>query len=93
MNKLNDLTQTLLMGPGPSSVSPNVYKALSTYTIGHLDPQFIQIMDEIKKQGYGNNSLNSSPSSLIWWRLQLEFDSELEETFLGLNSEAQGLNI
>ena len=29
MNKLNDLTQTLLMGPGPSSVSPNVYKALS----------------------------------------------------------------
>ena len=48
MNKLNDLTQTLLMGPGPSSVSPNVYKALSSPTIGHLDPRFINIMDNIK---------------------------------------------
>ena len=48
MNKLNRLTKTLLMGPGPSSVSPNVYKALSTHTIGHLDPRFIDIMDSIK---------------------------------------------
>jgi len=48
MNKLNDLRPTLLLGPGPSTVSPNVYKALSTHTIGHLDPRFIDIMDEIK---------------------------------------------
>ena len=48
MNKLSDLTQTLLMGPGPSSVSPSVYKALSAHTIGHLDPRFIEIMDDIK---------------------------------------------
>ena len=48
MNKLKDLTPTLLLGPGPSTVSPNVYKALSTTTIGHLDPRFIEIMDEIK---------------------------------------------
>ena len=49
MNKLNNLESTLLLGPGPSTVSPNVYKALSTTTIGHLDPRFIEIMDEIKK--------------------------------------------
>ena len=48
MNKLNDLRPTLLLGPGPSTVSPSVYKALSTHTIGHLDPRFIDIMDEIK---------------------------------------------
>lgn len=48
MNKLNNISNTLLMGPGPSSVSPNVYKALSTHTIGHLDPRFIDIMDSIK---------------------------------------------
>ena len=48
MNKLNNLKHTLLLGPGPSTVSPNVYKALATHTIGHLDPRFIEIMDEIK---------------------------------------------
>ena len=49
MNKLDKLTSTLLLGPGPSTVSPNVYKALGTTTIGHLDPRFIEIMDDIKK--------------------------------------------
>ena len=37
-----------LMGPGPSDVSPRVLQALSRPTIGHLDPAFIQMMDEIK---------------------------------------------
>ena len=49
MNKLKNIRKTLLLGPGPSTVSPNVYKALSTHTIGHLDPNFIDIMDEIKQ--------------------------------------------
>ena len=49
MNRLDAINNTLLLGPGPSTVSPNVYKALSTTTIGHLDPRFIEIMDEIKK--------------------------------------------
>ena len=48
-NKLNKINQTLLMGPGPSSVSPNVYKALSTYTVGHLDKRFLDMMDETKE--------------------------------------------
>ena len=37
-----------LMGPGPSDVSPRILEALSRPTIGHLDPDFITLMDEIK---------------------------------------------
>lgn len=37
-----------LMGPGPSDVSARVLGALARPTIGHLDPLFIQLMDEIK---------------------------------------------
>src|SRR6056297_666827 len=37
-----------LMGPGPSDVSPRVLGALGRPTIGHLDPQFVHLMDEIK---------------------------------------------
>ena len=39
----------ILMGPGPSDMHPRVYKALSTQMIGHLDPEFVSIMDEVKK--------------------------------------------
>lgn len=38
-----------LMGPGPSDVNPRVLEALSRPTIGHLDPAFITLMDEIKE--------------------------------------------
>lgn len=37
-----------LMGPGPSDISPQVLSALSRPTIGHLDPLFINMMDEVK---------------------------------------------
>src|SRR6056297_3137020 len=37
-----------LMGPGPSDIHPRVLEALSRPTIGHLDPSFIALMDEIK---------------------------------------------
>lgn len=37
-----------LMGPGPSDVSPRVLAAMARPTIGHLDPEFIRMMDEIK---------------------------------------------
>ncbi|MEZ5447564.1 MAG: hypothetical protein R3E89_00525 [Thiolinea sp.] len=40
--------QRTLMGPGPSDVSPRVLEALSRPTIGHLDPAFIGMMDEVK---------------------------------------------
>jgi len=47
-NLLNGIEEVLLMGPGPSCVHPDVYKALSRDTLGHLDPYFIKIMDEIQ---------------------------------------------
>ena len=37
-----------LMGPGPSDVSPRVLSALARPTIGHLDPTFVVMMDEVK---------------------------------------------
>ncbi len=36
------------MGPGPSDVNPRVLSAMARPTIGHLDPEFIRLMDEIK---------------------------------------------
>lgn len=38
----------LLLGPGPSNVAPSVLKAMSQPLVGHLDPAFIQMMEEIK---------------------------------------------
>ncbi len=37
-----------LMGPGPSDVSPRVTAAMGAPTIGHLDPAFVGLMDDIK---------------------------------------------
>src|SRR5436309_2119846 len=38
----------LLMGPGPSDVAPSVLTAMSQPLLGHLDPVFVKMMDEIK---------------------------------------------
>jgi alanine-glyoxylate aminotransferase apoenzyme (EC 2.6.1.44) len=38
----------LLLGPGPSDVAPRVLEALGRPTIGHLDPAFVGMMDEMK---------------------------------------------
>jgi alanine-glyoxylate transaminase/serine-glyoxylate transaminase/serine-pyruvate transaminase len=38
----------ILMGPGPSDVSPRVLAASARPTIGHLDPAFQELMEEIK---------------------------------------------
>ncbi|MCW8823313.1 MAG: alanine--glyoxylate aminotransferase family protein, partial [Ignavibacteriaceae bacterium] len=39
----------ILLGPGPSNVHLRVLEAMSKPTIGHLDPKFIELMDEIKE--------------------------------------------
>ena len=36
------------MGPGPSDVHPRLLEALGRPTIGHLDPQFVALMDDLK---------------------------------------------
>ena len=38
----------VLMGPGPSDVHSRVLKAMATPLIGHLDPEFLEVMDDIK---------------------------------------------
>jgi alanine-glyoxylate transaminase/serine-glyoxylate transaminase/serine-pyruvate transaminase len=39
----------LLLGPGPSMVHPRVLQALSVPLIGHLDPVFLAMMDDIQR--------------------------------------------
>lgn len=48
-NVLDNVEEILLMGPGPSCIHETVYDALSQKTLGHMDPYFIHIMDEIKR--------------------------------------------
>src|SRR5271170_3311596 len=38
--------ERILLGPGPSPVSQRVLRALAAPTLGHLDPQYLAIMDE-----------------------------------------------
>ena len=46
---MNPIADTLLMGPGPSNVRDSVAQAMALPTVGHLDPRFIGIMDEVKE--------------------------------------------
>ena len=48
-NLLDGIEDVLLMGPGPSCVPPEVYEAIGKKTLGHLDPYFLKIMDELKE--------------------------------------------
>jgi alanine-glyoxylate transaminase / serine-glyoxylate transaminase / serine-pyruvate transaminase len=45
---VRDLPHRLLLGPGPSPVPPRVLAALAQPTIGHLDPAFLALMDEVR---------------------------------------------
>src|SRR5579863_277178 len=38
-----------LFGPGPTMVDPRVYQALSKPIVGHLDPYFIQVMQDVQE--------------------------------------------
>ncbi|MCA9603994.1 MAG: alanine--glyoxylate aminotransferase family protein, partial [Myxococcales bacterium] len=39
----------LLMGPGPSDVPPRVLRALAAPTVGHLDPYYLEVMNDTRK--------------------------------------------
>jgi len=45
-----NLPEVLLMGPGPSCVPLAVYAALAKPTIGHMDPRFLELMDDLKEK-------------------------------------------
>ena len=47
MTALKTLTR-VLMGPGPSDVDPRVLEALSRPTIGHLDPAFLEVLNQTR---------------------------------------------
>ena len=38
----------ILLGPGPSECAPEVLAALTRPTLGHLDPLFLALMDEVR---------------------------------------------
>ncbi len=41
-------TERWLFGPGPSLVTPRVMRALAAPALGHLDPQFLALMDDLR---------------------------------------------
>lgn len=43
------LRPRLLLGPGPSPVSDRILRAMARPTLGHLDPQFLALMDEVNE--------------------------------------------
>ncbi len=40
--------QRVLMGPGPSELDPRVLRALATPVVGHLDPDFLNVMNDTR---------------------------------------------
>ncbi|HEX9700713.1 MAG TPA: alanine--glyoxylate aminotransferase family protein [Acidobacteriota bacterium] len=46
MTKSSKIPRRILLGPGPSDVHDRVLRAMSRPVIGHLDPEFLQIMDQ-----------------------------------------------
>jgi alanine-glyoxylate transaminase/serine-glyoxylate transaminase/serine-pyruvate transaminase len=43
-----NLSARILLGPGPSTVHPRVLRAMAHPLVGHLDPQFIELMNEVQ---------------------------------------------
>ena len=43
-----NIPNRLLMGPGPANAHPTVLQAMNTTPVGHLDPAFLELMDEIQ---------------------------------------------
>ncbi len=48
MSILQPIAQRLLLGPGPSNAHPRVLEAMSQPLLGHLDPEFIALLDRLK---------------------------------------------
>lgn len=49
----------LLFGPGPSMVAPRVYEAMGQPVVGHLDPFFFQVVEEVRDLlGYAFSTAN-----------------------------------
>lgn len=60
--------QRTLMGPGPLNIHPRVYQALTCPVIGHLDPAYLKVLDEVaellrKVFRTGNRVTNATPGT------------------------------
>src|SRR6185437_11065297 len=44
------MSEPLLMGPGPSNPYPEVSMALAAPVVGHLDPQFLELLDSTNER-------------------------------------------
>ena len=51
VNQYPDLnvSSRILLGPGPSMVSPRVLRSMSTPLVGHLDPEFLSLMQDVQQ--------------------------------------------
>lgn len=49
MLNLAEIKPRMLMGPGPSDVNPRVLAAMARPTLGHLDPQFLTILNDVRE--------------------------------------------
>lgn len=71
VNSFNLPVRTL-MGPGPSDVNPRILSAMARPTIGHLDPEFIRMMDEVK--------------SLLQYAMQTENELTMESVLTNMKA-------
>ena len=56
----------LLLGPGPSPVHPRILEAMARPTLGHLDPQFLAVMDDVNarlRRTFGTRNALTFPVS------------------------------
>lgn len=63
---LTSLKPRLLLGPGPSPVSDRIRSALARPTLGHLDPQFLAVLDDVNeglRQAFGTRNEITFPVS------------------------------
>ncbi len=50
MSNLLPSTERILLGPGPSVMSPRVMRAMASPVLSHLDPDFVSIMDDLRQR-------------------------------------------
>ncbi len=62
----SELPRRLLLGPGPSNVHPRVLEAMAQPLVGHLDPAFLAVLDEVQqrlRRLFGTENPKSLPIS------------------------------
>jgi len=60
------LPERLLLGPGPSNVHPRVLQAMAQPLVGHLDPAFLAVLDDVQerlRQLFGTRNAMTLPLS------------------------------